>query len=57
MTLRRPRGGSSMNHQVRRSQSGRRTQNSPNENQSGQPIQDEDIVDKDVTTSEEIRRQ
>jgi hypothetical protein len=34
----------------------RRTQNSPSENPNGQPIQDEDIVDKDVTTSEQIGR-
>lgn len=32
-------------------------QNSPSENQSGQTIQDGDVVDEIVTTSEEIRRQ
>jgi hypothetical protein len=55
MTPKRPRGGSSMRHQV--GQSGRRTQNSPSENPSGRTIWDMDIVDGNLTTNEEIRRQ
>jgi len=44
-----------MRHQV--GQSGRRTQNSPSENPSGRTIWDMDIVDGNLTTNEEIRRQ
>jgi len=47
----------STSRRVGRSQSGRRMQNSPSENPSGQTIQDGDVVDEIVTTSEEIRRQ
>jgi len=57
MRPKRPRDGRSTSRRAERShRGGRRTQNSLKENPSGQPIQDEDIVDKDVTTSEEIRR-
>ena len=56
MTPKRPRGGRSTNRRVGSRHVGRRTQNSPSENPSGQPIQDEDIVDRDARTSEEIRR-
>jgi hypothetical protein len=54
MIPRRPRDGSSMNHRVRSRQSGRPTKNSPNENPSGRSVKNGDIVDRDVTTSEEI---
>ncbi len=52
MTSRSPRGGSSTNPRVGSHQSGCRTQNSPSENPNDLAIQDEDIVDEIVTTSE-----
>jgi len=57
MTPRRPREGSSTSPQAGSPHGGRQMQNSPSENQSGQTIQDGDVVDEIVTTSEEIRRQ
>ena len=57
MRPRRIRDGSSTSRRVESHHNGRRTQNLPSENPSDQTIQDEDIVDGNLTTSEEIRRQ
>ena len=51
MTPKRPRGGRSTNRRVGSRHVGRRTQNSLSGNPSGQPIQDGDIVDGNVTIS------
>jgi|AntDeeMetageno51_2_1112566.scaffolds.fasta_scaffold01185_4 hypothetical protein len=45
-----------MSRRVGRSQSGRRTQNSPSENRNGPTVQNKDFVDGNLTTSEQICR-
>jgi hypothetical protein len=52
MTPRRPRDGNSMNHRVGGHHGDRQTQNSPNENLSDRTIQNKDIVDGNLTTSD-----
>jgi hypothetical protein len=57
MRPRRIRDGSSTSRRAESHHNGRRTQNLPSENPSDQTIQDEDIVDGNLTTSELVRRQ
>jgi hypothetical protein len=57
MTPKNLRGGSSMSPRAGNRRGGRLTQNSPSENPNGRSIKNGDIVDGNLTTSEEIRRQ